>query len=1547
MAAAGLAATLLVVSPVRAELCFDYVDFEDTLAPFACVEQGDFSQGCTWAAGDFCPAANPCGDSAGGGDCHEDGDPGDCCTSIPVPGPMTVLTMHTAWHNCFGNIGDSDDNNPPGRGSRWYAFHRQFENDFNIWRESGHLCNPMAGDTEGCKIDSLTWCQNMIMPYGHLGCNLDPGDHPAGCGTTGNRPSGRRCPQCVTFPQCLFVSGGGPLETADPLDDCSVTEICSSPGGEVSFPYASLDEFPNVEEIATMLDGWFHGPGMHTAVGAADGAYCQDVTMPACSPRDPMFWRLHKALDDVVRAWQDINAVDVMVVVDRSGSMNAADVTGVSKLDASLEALDMFADLLEEGRSDGQTNRLGIVSYATNAADAARNLPLTDVDATLRDPAGPYDTAVDAIDAAGGGGCTAIGLGIEGALAQLCPPLGDCQGFSAAGDNDRKAILLLTDGLENIPPCLQSMGAAPSFCGGVCSGAQLDFERLDVTQLCSVGFGTSGSLNGELLTLVSERQGGIYMQNPGPDADGEWIDLKDFFAKCFGRLTDEFVGLDPKGVLGATVPVSEPIPYSSCGDDKITFAAGWKEPAPPGSLRLMVTTPSGELVRDTMPGVESSLQPTWNFVRMRPSLLGESPGTWTGHLIRPHRAYVNGFTTDSFADMDKGVALVRREIQRLCPTGCARVLYFEDGLRGLRSAYKEAVAFEMKSRLLGSVTTATSALELAQMLDAQWDLIVYAHQMSDQAEPYDSLLASRICQGLPAIVTDTRTAPADPILSCAGAARFGLDNFTNVTGDGRLLEGTLSLVNPGYPVFSYGIVPRDLRSSAVQAFNELRGVAITARFEPGVEHKWFVDVLVRGLSRLQVSNPRIFHGTGEDLFASISVLPSFIRSGGYDSVVAQVEVTRPTQGLGTFLTNVGLQDEREIGGEILSRRASTLLAIEEAKPGPLFGTTTEVYRLYDDGTHGDVDADNGTWTVQIPVGGQVDGTYQFHFIVDFDAGGCATRRESFQSLFVEVKVDPGSSPTSVGTPTTLPDGRTSVGVTVKPQDRLGNFWGPGRVGMISCGPRSACDCDGGQVVDHGDGSYTIPVVVAAGLPLSICTINGFGTTLTTPSAEVCGGATAGEPGTRVTIPIAVNEGAGVAGFQVDVSFDPSALSVAGVRLGADTAAAGGWTIDQALIGPGSLRLLGQSNPPTGLAAGTRELALVDFDVAAAAPIGPSAVTQSNCVLSDARGVAIPCSLCPQGGTVLIRNASAYRFRPIGAYVGIDAFDPLPFEVAIEAVDDFGNVATGYDRTANVQVAGALCPDTLRPDSMAFTAGLGGPDTFRIECCPSPVAATAFPLSLLASDPPIAVSGESDPFTAVAKADLDASGDVSVVDVTRAVRLSLLQSVPQPLPTTMQTWAGNMPDPGCAVDGFINILDVVRIRNKAIGRPPLCPCPGTPAGAGLSLVATSAPLGVDLVREGPRSHLLQVRGARDLGGLQLDLKGAGPDTRLTLEGAAASQGWQLSTEAIRANRVRVVILGDAFGGLSGDGAVLRITGPGHPRLTAVVASDSDGREIPVQ
>jgi hypothetical protein len=452
-------------------------------------------------------------------------------------------------------------------------------------------------------------------------------------------------------------------------------------------------------------------------------------------------------------------------------------------------------------------------------------------------------------------------------------------------------------------------------------------------------------------------------------------------------------------------------------------------------------------------------------------------------------------------------------------------------------------------------------------------------------------------------------------------------------------------------------------------------------------------------------------------------------------------------------------------------------------------------------------------------------------------------------------------------------------------------------------------------------------------------------------SQICIGSGASEPGTQVTVPIFLTNGNGIAGFQVDVLYNPAVLTPAAVRLGADTPAASGWSVASAAVGVGALRVLGHSNPPAPLGPGFREVALVDFDIAPGAPLGASPFFLRDCVLSDPLGRSIQCHLCQEPGEVVVRNASTFRFRPIPAPVGVDRFDPLPFPVAVEALDSLGNVATGYGGTAGMSIPQPICAGTLMPASLGFSGGVGGPAPFKIACCLDPLLpATTTSLSLRASDPGIMVGGMSDPFQGVAKGDLNADNSVNVLDVTRDVRLALNLPVAVPPPTGFQAWAGNMLDQNCAVDGRIDVLDVVRIRNKVLGRPPLCPCPtGRVAGSvAPSAVADAAagPVSLSIVKAGPKEYLVMVRGARDLGGLQLELRGVGSKTTVSPGELIAGRGWQL-TDTLEEGVLRVIVFSNGAAGVTGEGAVLRLTGTGSPKLRQVIASDSEGRALPLE
>ncbi len=448
--------------------------------------------------------------------------------------------------------------------------------------------------------------------------------------------------------------------------------------------------------------------------------------------------------------------------------------------------------------------------------------------------------------------------------------------------------------------------------------------------------------------------------------------------------------------------------------------------------------------------------------------------------------------------------------------------------------------------------------------------------------------------------------------------------------------------------------------------------------------------------------------------------------------------------------------------------------------------------------------------------------------------------------------------------------------------------------------------------------------------------------------EICNGRALGEPGTRVTVPVNLNDGSGVAAFQVNLNFNPAILKPAGVRLGADTLAAGGWEVISAPGGSGVLQILADSNPPTSLSPGPKEVALVDFDILSGSPVGTTPLSESDCVLSNPSGEGLLCSPCPNPGGVLVRSASSFRFNPIPSPVGVDEFNPLPFPLTVEALDSLGSRATGYDRVAGMSLVPGLCPtNALQPAQLQFTSGLGGPDTFMILCCPDPVTSPAVPLQIAATDAPLEITGKSDTFTGVAKGDVDASGAVNVLDVTRTTRQALGQPVAVPPATSFQFWAANMMDDHCTVDSRINVLDVVRVRNKALLRPALCPCGGPPPGSDARVpAAVGVPLSVSLVREGPKSYLVTVQGAQDLSGLQLEFRSVNAHATIELTGLTAGQGWQATTERLDGQKVRLVAFSNSAQGVSGNGAVLRVTDTGKPKLESVVASDSAGREIPV-
>jgi hypothetical protein len=79
----------------------------------------------------------------------------------------------------------------------------------------------------------------------------------------------------------------------------------------------------------------------------------------------------------------------------------------------------------------------------------------------------------------------------------------------------------------------------------------------------------------------------------------------------------------------------------------------------------------------------------------------------------------SGRTHPSRMRRPQAACLIRRQIYRLCPDGCPRVLHFESHSppEGRRSAYELALEAEQESGLVGEVTVAGTDAQLAALLE--------------------------------------------------------------------------------------------------------------------------------------------------------------------------------------------------------------------------------------------------------------------------------------------------------------------------------------------------------------------------------------------------------------------------------------------------------------------------------------------------------------------------------------------------------------------------------------------------------------------------------------------------------------------------------------------------------------------------------------------------------------------------------------------------------------------------------------------------------------
>ena len=272
--------------------------------------------------------------------------------------------------------------------------------------------------------------------------------------------------------------------------------------------------------------------------------------------------------------YSDTNNIDVMLVIDRSGSMTFED-----NIEKAKNAAKQFVDLMMDD------DKIGVVSFSSVAT---LNYTLTTV---ISDTKTEAKAAIDPLTA---DGFTSIGGGLEIAQDQL----------TTSGDAAHPwAIVLMSDGLENRPP----------FVADVLPGIQSTKTVVHTIAL--------GSLADKLLMLnIAAETDGTYNFAPtGQELAGVYNTIS---AALTGQQTLIFLN----GVVDVGATDEKTVVIDSTLD-QATFSVSWSSGS---SLQLTLEDPSGNLIDPAVAGSNPDVDyvegPTYQYYRVvSPTLV---VGSW-------------------------------------------------------------------------------------------------------------------------------------------------------------------------------------------------------------------------------------------------------------------------------------------------------------------------------------------------------------------------------------------------------------------------------------------------------------------------------------------------------------------------------------------------------------------------------------------------------------------------------------------------------------------------------------------------------------------------------------------------------------------------------------------------------------------------------------------------------------------------------------------------------------------------------------------------------
>jgi hypothetical protein len=226
-------------------------------------------------------------------------------------------------------------------------------------------------------------------------------------------------------------------------------------------------------------------------------------------------------------------SVAVMLALDQSGSMDwQAGTSGARRIDVLKDAARKFMELIQAGNGVGLI-RFDHDSYPVNHATYP-GLPVTHITGN-----GAFDAGrVAAISAVNShtvniAGNTSVGDGVERAR-QVLDAL-------PAGAYDHKALIVLTDGLENEPAWIQDVAGS------------IDERTF------AIGLGNQSQVNTAALDALTSNTGG-YLLLTGllSSSIDDYFRLSKYFLQILAGVTNNSIVLDPNGYVAPGAQVRLP-----------------------------------------------------------------------------------------------------------------------------------------------------------------------------------------------------------------------------------------------------------------------------------------------------------------------------------------------------------------------------------------------------------------------------------------------------------------------------------------------------------------------------------------------------------------------------------------------------------------------------------------------------------------------------------------------------------------------------------------------------------------------------------------------------------------------------------------------------------------------------------------------------------------------------------------------------------------------------------------------------------------------------